>query len=93
MLPSSISSNPSTSRVRPQQYLLVYNLVSAIAWAAVLARVILLIPLVGYQNLYGGVGEFVRWVQTGAALEIVHSALGTCANLVLLDHSLQIPLM
>lgn len=41
-----------------------------------LGRVVLLIPLVGFQNVYGGVGEFTKWTQTAAAIEILHSALG-----------------
>lgn len=37
---------------------------------------ILLIPLVGFENVAGGVGEFAKWTQTLAVLEVVHSALG-----------------
>ena len=37
---------------------------------------ILLIPLVGLKNVAGGVGEFAKWTQTLAVLEIVHSAIG-----------------
>ncbi|KAI4147635.1 MAG: hypothetical protein LQ340_005469 [Diploschistes diacapsis] len=70
------SSSSTSPRVRQQQYLLIYNLASAILWFSVLVRVLVLIPLVGYQNVYGGVGDFARWVQTGALLEIVHAALG-----------------
>ena len=59
------------------QYLVGYNLVCAVLWTAVLGRVILLVPLVGFGNVYGGVGEFTKWTQTLALLEIGHSALGT----------------
>ena len=58
------------------QYLILYNLVSALLWVAVLGRVILLVPLVGFQGVYGSVGEFTKWTQTAAVLEILHSALG-----------------
>ncbi len=58
------------------QYLILYNLVSAVLWVAVLGRVILLVPLVGFENVHGGVGEFAKWTQTLAVLEVVHSALG-----------------
>lgn len=58
------------------QYLIFYNLISALLWVAVLGRVVLLVPLVGFQNVYGGVGEFTKWTQTAAVLEILHSALG-----------------
>lgn len=58
------------------QYLVGYNLVCAVLWTAVLGRVILLVPLVGFGNVHGGVGEFTKWTQTLALLEILHSALG-----------------
>lgn len=69
--------NPPPRRQLTAQYLVIYNLVSTFLWTAILGRVILLIPLVGYQNVYGGVGEFAKWVQSAAILEIFHSALGT----------------
>ncbi|MCJ1249000.1 hypothetical protein MMC30_006221 [Trapelia coarctata] len=73
-------SRPQLPRSRPPplqtQYLILYNLVSAIAWASVLGRVLLLVPLVDFENVHGGVGQFAKWTQTAAVLEIVHSALG-----------------
>ena len=67
----------STSHRRLQtQYLIVYNLVCAVLWTVVLGRVIILVPLVGYGNVHGGVGEFTKWTQTLALLEVVHSTLG-----------------
>ena len=67
----------STSYHRLQvQYLVSYNLVCAVLWTAVLGRVILLIPLVGFANVYGGVGQFTKWTQTLALLEVGHSASG-----------------
>lgn len=65
------------------QYLISYNLVSAVLWVAVLGRVILLIPLVGFENVAGGVGEFAKWTQTFAILEVVHSGSGSGPHLVL----------
>jgi len=65
----------STSQSKTQ-YLVYYNLLSALLWLAVLGRVLLLLPLVGYEHVYGVVGEFVKWTQTLALAEIVHSALG-----------------
>lgn len=65
------------------QYLISYNLVSALLWIAVLGRVILLVPLVGFQSVYGGVGEFTKWTQTAAVMEILHSALGLWHSLLL----------
>ena len=67
-------SNPN--QLLQTQYLVGYNLVCAVLWSAVLGRVILLVPLVGFGNVHGGVGEFTKWTQTLALLEIVHSASG-----------------
>ena len=67
-------SNPN--QLLQTQYLVGYNLVCAVLWTAVLGRVILLVPLVGFGNVHGGVGEFTKWTQTLALLEIVHSASG-----------------
>ena len=69
-----IRSTPS--RRLQAQYLVGYNLVCAVLWTAVLVRVILLVPLVGFENVQGGVGEFTKWTQTLALLEVGHSALG-----------------
>lgn len=66
----------SAPRSPKTQYLILYNLVSAVLWVAVLGRVILLVPLVGFENVHGGVGVFAKWTQTLAVLEVVHSALG-----------------
>lgn len=69
--------SPTTPNRRLQtQYLVGYNLTCAVLWTAVLGRVILLVPLIGFGEVYGGVGEFTKWTQTLALLEIVHSALG-----------------
>ncbi|TKA74500.1 hypothetical protein B0A49_06571 [Cryomyces minteri] len=57
-------------------YLILYNFVSAILWTAVLGRVVLLVPMVGYWNAYGGVGNFAKWTQTLAVLEVGHALFG-----------------
>ena len=64
------SNNPRT------QYLILYNFVSALLWLVVLGRVALLVPLVGFGRVYQGVGQFTKWTQTLALLEVVHSATG-----------------
>ena len=74
---SEKASRAATAAIRKQQYLIVYNLVSAVSWFIVLSRVCILLPIAGYRNTYAGVGEFAKWTQTGAVLEIVHSAIGT----------------
>lgn len=58
------------------QYLIAYNALSCVLWFGVLGRTILLLPLVGHENVYGGVGEYTKLTQTLALLEIVHIALG-----------------
>lgn len=68
------SSNPKT------QYLILYNFVSAILWLVVLGRVLLLVPLVGFGRVYPAVGQFTKWTQTMALLEVVHAATGTLAK-------------
>ncbi|VDC02759.1 unnamed protein product [Peniophora sp. CBMAI 1063] len=81
-------------------YLILYNLVSAAAWANVLYQTALYLskssstltslttsapswlpPSVApywkhATGTYGAVGELTKWVQTGAALEVLHSLLG-----------------
>ena len=71
-----MDSRQTPNRRQQTQYLIAYNLICAVLWTAVLGRVILLIPLVGFENVAGGVGEFAKWTQTLAVLEIVHSAIG-----------------
>lgn len=71
-----MDTRSTPNRRLQNQYLVGYNLLCAVLWTAVLGRVILLVPLVGFQNVHGGVGEFTKWTQTLALLEVVHSALG-----------------
>lgn len=47
-----------------------------ILWLVVLGRVCLLVPLVGFGQVYRGAGNFTKWTQTLALLEVVHSAVG-----------------
>ena len=77
------SSYPSQPRRDLKtHYLVAYNLMSSILWFAVLARVLILIPLVGFKNVSGGVGDFAKWTQTLAVLEIVNSASGLSSPLL-----------
>ncbi|KAF2087856.1 PTPLA-domain-containing protein [Saccharata proteae CBS 121410] len=77
-----MSSIPRTQLPTPpksttkQNYLIAYNAVSAFLWFSVLARVVTLTPIVGPRNVFGGVDEFVRWVQTLAVMEVAHAAFG-----------------
>lgn len=67
---------PLRSSSPKNQYLILYNFISAILWLVVLGRVLIFIPLVGFGNVYGGLGQFTKWTQTLALLEIVHAAVG-----------------
>ncbi|KAK3068881.1 hypothetical protein LTR53_013222 [Teratosphaeriaceae sp. CCFEE 6253] len=57
-------------------YLILYNFVSAVLWSVVLGRTLLIAGLYGNRNVHVGVGEFTKWTQTLAALEVVHAAVG-----------------
>ncbi|OAR01443.1 hypothetical protein LLEC1_06532 [Akanthomyces lecanii] len=57
-------------------YLVLYNTVSAAAWAVVLYRTVLTCLGVGYPYTYFEVGEWTRWTQTAACLEVLHSLFG-----------------
>lgn len=59
------------------QYLICYNVVSALGWAFVLARVVPhLLTGVSTKQLYEEVVDHLQLVQTMAVLEIVHAATG-----------------
>lgn len=57
-------------------YLVLYNAVSALAWSVVLARTVAIASQQGTEYVYLGVGQWTKWTQTVAALEILHSLLG-----------------
>jgi very-long-chain (3R)-3-hydroxyacyl-CoA dehydratase len=59
-----------------KDYLTAYNSVSAFLWFAVFARLVLLWPLVSERFVVENLGDFTKWVQTLAILEVVHSFLG-----------------
>jgi very-long-chain (3R)-3-hydroxyacyl-CoA dehydratase len=57
-------------------YLISYNAVSAIMWAAVLGWVVLTATIHGTGKVFANAANFTRMVQTLAALEIAHSLTG-----------------
>lgn len=81
------SQKPSKGEAQPRAktapsgakagYLVAYNIVSALLWSTVLGRVVLILALHGYQAVFLGAGEFTKWTQTLAALEVLHAAIGT----------------
>ncbi|BFZ59494.1 hypothetical protein YB2330_000505 [Saitoella coloradoensis] len=58
------------------RYLVLYNVISACAWGALLVRVAALLYLGGYKNVHAHVSKFAKWTQTGALLEVLHIAFG-----------------
>jgi len=58
-------------------YLVLYNFLSAVAWTTVLGRTIALYTLRGPEFVFLGTGEWTRWTQTMAILEVLHAVLGT----------------
>ena len=70
------SPKPLTSSSPKTQYLILYNFACALSWLVVLGRVSLLVPLVGFGHVHEGVGQFTKWTQTVALLEVVHAATG-----------------
>ncbi|KAH8156325.1 hypothetical protein CIB48_g11919 [Xylaria polymorpha] len=54
-------------------YLILYNAVSAILWLAVLGRIAGINAVRGPQFAYPAVGEFCKWTQTLAGIEVLHS--------------------
>ncbi|CAI4217860.1 unnamed protein product [Parascedosporium putredinis] len=57
-------------------YLILYNLFSAVAWGTVLWRTVAINVQSGPYAVFPGIGEWTRWTQTVAGLEILHSLLG-----------------
>jgi len=57
-------------------YLVLYNAVSTILWATILGRVLLVANVHGTKMVFPAVGEFAKWTQTLALLEVVHAAVG-----------------
>ena len=62
-------------------YLILYNLFSAVAWGTVLWRTVAINAQSGPYAVFPGIGEWTRWTQTVAGLEILHSLLGMATPL------------
>lgn len=59
-----------------RKYLSLYNAVSGALWTVVLLRLLVVLPLVGFEYASEGVGDLLTYVQSLAVLEVVHAALG-----------------
>ena len=65
---------PSTAK---QSYLILYNLASAVAWLAVLCRVVAAVSSTSDASLVSAaVAESTKWTQTAAGMDVLHSASG-----------------
>jgi len=58
------------------QYLIAYNLVSALLWSGVLVRTVLTVGTEGFEGTYPNVGEYTKWTQTLAGMEVLHALIG-----------------
>jgi very-long-chain (3R)-3-hydroxyacyl-CoA dehydratase len=75
-------SNKSPAQKAPSSpikngYLILYNTVSALAWGLVLQSTVQTLVQSGPESVYLTTGEFTKWTQTAAAMEILHSLFGT----------------
>jgi len=57
-------------------YLILYNFVSAVLWATVLGRTVLVSYFRSPVLVHIAVADFAKWTQTLAALEIAHALVG-----------------
>jgi very-long-chain (3R)-3-hydroxyacyl-CoA dehydratase len=57
-------------------YLVLYNALSATLWLAVMGRVLTTNYIKGPSFVYLSTGEFAKWTQTLAGMEVLHSLFG-----------------
>lgn len=83
MAPKKASDGVDKPRAKPSPptglkalYLILYNSISALLWTVVLGRTVLIAARYGTSNVYTGAGEFTKWTQTLAGLEVLHAAIG-----------------
>ncbi|KAF4944402.1 hypothetical protein FGADI_12712 [Fusarium gaditjirri] len=57
-------------------YLIFYNFISAVQWSVVLGRTAMLVSSYGPEYVYPNTGQYTKWTQTLAGLEVLHSLLG-----------------
>jgi len=58
------------------RYLTIYNTLSCGLWSVVLLRTLLLLPLVGPDQIHPALHTFTKYTQTLAVLEVFHILLG-----------------
>ncbi|KAK5122144.1 hypothetical protein LTR85_004390 [Meristemomyces frigidus] len=57
-------------------YLILYNCVSAFLWSVILGRVLSITTIHSYRGVHIGTGQWTKWTQTLAGLEVLHAAIG-----------------
>ncbi|KAI4230159.1 MAG: hypothetical protein L6R36_000272 [Xanthoria steineri] len=67
---------PLTKGEVAKEYLTAYNSICALLWLSVFSRVVVILPITGVESVYEAAGDFTKWTQTVAVLEILHSAFG-----------------
>lgn len=74
---AAAAAKPASSPVK-NGYLILYNAVSAALWLTVMVRTVAAtVNGGGYTSVYATTGEFCKWTQTLAGMEVLHSLLGT----------------
>lgn len=78
-VPTTTAKPKPAMSVVKRTYLVGYNALSAALWAVVLYRTARVLATTGgrAEAVYPAVGEWTKWTQTLAGLEVVHSVLGT----------------
>lgn len=75
------TTKPPASPIK-NAYLILYNAVSASLWLAVMVKTVTTIVAGGGPAaVFDTTGEFCKWTQTLAGMEVLHSLLGTCPAL------------
>lgn len=82
--PAKMASRGGMSPLK-RTYLVGYNALSAALWSVVLVRTAQTLYSQGPAAVYPTIGEWTKWTQTLAGLEIVHSVLGSFVFLHLLQ--------
>lgn len=72
---------PLTKGEVAKEYLTAYNSICTLLWLSVFGRVVVVLPITGVESVYEAAGDFTKWTQTVAVLEILHSAFGTLLHL------------
>ncbi|KAL9633256.1 MAG: hypothetical protein Q9204_003470 [Flavoplaca sp. TL-2023a] len=70
------SPPPLTKGEVAKEYLTAYNAICALLWLSVFGRTVVILPITAVESVYEAAGDFTKWTQTVAILEILHSAFG-----------------